>query len=308
MDVISRYKRSINMAKAKRQKPSLLEDEDTVMRVAGTLVQQRGKSIRTSAKDTSLSTGTTHTIARRVLQLYPYRLVVVQALTDYDKLVRVDACQRLLPLFTPEKIFVFTDEALFRTDGMVNRWNCRIWDHQRPDDFYAEQGQSSAHVMVWAAMTADHVFGPYFFPATVTAADYAAVISEIFFEELISKYGSATDVWFQQDGAPAHTAVVTKELLRGFFDSRVISHGCDYEWPPRSPDLTPCDFYLWGIVKDMVYANGRLPTVAALSNALLGAFRVIREQKMADAKAAVLSVPQRMEECVALRGAQLCHR
>ena len=24
-------------------------------------------------------------------------------------------------------------------------------------------------------------------------------------------------------------------------------------WPPRSPDLTPCDFFLWGYVKDNAY-------------------------------------------------------
>ena len=24
-------------------------------------------------------------------------------------------------------------------------------------------------------------------------------------------------------------------------------------WPPRSPDLTPCDFFLWGFVKHSVY-------------------------------------------------------
>ena len=25
-------------------------------------------------------------------------------------------------------------------------------------------------------------------------------------------------------------------------------------WPPRSPDLTPLDFYLWGYVKQVVYS------------------------------------------------------
>ena len=25
------------------------------------------------------------------------------------------------------------------------------------------------------------------------------------------------------------------------------------EWPARSPDLIPCDFFLWGVLKDMVY-------------------------------------------------------
>ena len=24
-------------------------------------------------------------------------------------------------------------------------------------------------------------------------------------------------------------------------------------WPPRSPDLNPCDFYLWGHLKSMAY-------------------------------------------------------
>ncbi len=26
-------------------------------------------------------------------------------------------------------------------------------------------------------------------------------------------------------------------------------------WPPRSPDLTPCDFFLWGFIKSKVYAT-----------------------------------------------------
>jgi hypothetical protein len=26
-------------------------------------------------------------------------------------------------------------------------------------------------------------------------------------------------------------------------------------WPPPSPDATPCDFFLWGYVKDQVYVS-----------------------------------------------------
>ena len=29
--------------------------------------------------------------------------------------------------------------------------------------------------------------------------------------------------------------------------------GHDVEWPPRSPDSTPCDFFLWGHLKNEVY-------------------------------------------------------
>jgi hypothetical protein len=62
-------------------------------------------------------------------------------------------------------------------------------------------------------------------------------------------------MWFQQDGATCHTAGKTMELLREKFPGRVISRNGDWNWPPRSCDLSPCDFFLWGFVKSCVYAN-----------------------------------------------------
>ena len=37
-------------------------------------------------------------------------------------------------------------------------------------------------------------------------------------------------------------------------DNCVLLH-----WSPRSPDLTPCDFFLWGYIKSMAYVP-LLPT------------------------------------------------
>ena len=34
-----------------------------------------------------------------------------------------------------------------------------------------------------------------------------------------------------------------------------ISHSADVVWPPRSCDLTPLDYYLWGVVKDKYYRD-----------------------------------------------------
>jgi len=31
--------------------------------------------------------------------------------------------------------------------------------------------------------------------------------------------------------------------------------GHQVEWPPRSPDLTPCDFFFWGHLKNKVYST-----------------------------------------------------
>ena len=58
------------------------------------------------------------------------------------------------------------------------------------------------------------------------------------------------NIWFQQDGATCHTAEATLDVLRPVFEDRIISRRADVFWPPRSCDLTPFDYYLWGAVKD----------------------------------------------------------
>ena len=45
------------------------------------------------------------------------------------------------------------------------------------------------------------------------------------------------------------------DLLRQHFPNRIISKSGDVRWPMRSPDLTAPDFFLWGYLKDKVYAN-----------------------------------------------------
>jgi hypothetical protein len=130
----------------------------------------------------------------------------------------------------------------------------------------------------------------------------------MFINDLLQRVGSTEQIWFQQDGAPAHTAGDTKELLQSHFGTRVVSRGFLHEWPPRSPDLTPCDFFLWGVVKDIVYARGRVSSVAELHNRIIEAFNVIRQQRMHHVNNAVQGVRRRMEECISVDGSQLQHR
>ena len=48
-----------------------------------------------------------------------------------------------------------------------------------------------------------------------------------------------------------------------FFGDGVISKGL---WPPRSPDLTPPDYFLWGYLKGRVYQNKPLTMDALKAN------------------------------------------
>ena len=46
----------------------------------------------------------------------------------------------------------------------------------------------------------------------------------------------------------------TINLLKLFFSGRLIKG--DYDWPPRSPDLTPLNFYLWEYLSQTSTSHG----------------------------------------------------
>ena len=71
----------------------------------------------------------------------------------------------------------------------------------------------------------------------------------------LRELGNQKEIWFQQDGATAHTAGHSMDILKEMFPSRLVSKRGDVEWPARSPDLSPCDFFLWGYLKDNIYRN-----------------------------------------------------
>ncbi|GFT10907.1 DUF4817 domain-containing protein [Trichonephila clavipes] len=60
---------------------------------------------------------------------------------------------------------------------------------------------------------------------------------------------------FQQDGATSHTARATINLLKDTFRDSLISRFGPVNWPPRSCDLTPLDYFLWSYVKSLVYPD-----------------------------------------------------
>ncbi|GFS94496.1 putative DD41D transposase [Trichonephila clavipes] len=79
------------------------------------------------------------------------------------------------------------------------------------------------------------------------------MITNFFIPELNNH--DVEELWFQQDGATCHTARATIDLLNDTFGDRLISRFGPVNWPPRSCDLTPLDYFLWGYVKSLVYAD-----------------------------------------------------
>lgn len=55
---------------------------------------------------------------------------------------------------------------------------------------------------------------------------------------------------FQQDGTPPHYNICVSEFLDNAFRRKVIGRCRSIDMPPRSPDITPMDFYFCGVVRN----------------------------------------------------------
>ena len=62
------------------------------------------------------------------------------------------------------------------------------------------------------------------------------------------------NMWMQHDGAPLHYALCSRQVMNEIFDKKWIGRGGPLAWPPRSPDLTSPDHFVWGFVKERVMA------------------------------------------------------
>ena len=82
---------------------------------------------------------------------------------------------------------------------------------------------------------------------TITGIVYLDMLQEFLIPQL-DEDDQEGRIHFQQDGAPLHYLGEVREYLNTRFPAAPIA------WPPRSPDLTPMDFFLWGFVKDQVFA------------------------------------------------------
>ncbi|XP_076237366.1 uncharacterized protein LOC143181061 [Calliopsis andreniformis] len=103
----------------------------------------------------------------------------------------------------------------------------------------------------------------------------------------------------EMDGAPAHFGRSVREFLNNTYEDRWIGRLGPVAWPPRSPDLTPLDFFLWEYVKQKVYGV-EIESVDMLRDRIQNAFEEI---KLDGVCASVQdSLLRRLQKCVDRQG------
>lgn len=214
------------------------------------------------AQALGISKSSMRRVFRLDLKLLPYKIQMVQQLMPEDYPRRLQYGKTMQNLERNEDDFwnkiIMSDEAHFHLNGNVNKQTCRFWADKNPEQ-YREKPLHDKRVTVWAGICADCIIGPFFFEndkgeaITVNGDRYRAMVNTFLREEV--ENNGLEDHYFQQDGATAHTARATIDLLNEMFPGRLVSKNGDFDWPPRSPDLTAPDFFLWGYLKGKVYAD-----------------------------------------------------
>lgn len=208
--------------------------------------------------------------------------------------------ERLIPLLEDPandgNVF-FSDESSFYVSGMVNKHNCRIWAASNPF-VTVEAAMNSPKINVWCAMSNNQIIGPYFFEEdTINHQNYLNLL-ENYFYPILQKKRLHKKITFQQDSAPAHFSKEVRECLNENFNDRWIGRGGPISWAPRSPDLTPLDFYLWGYIKSNVYKT-KVEDICELKNRIEKEIKAIKKETLQNVFNDIL---KRLKFCIDVNG------
>ncbi|XP_033214085.1 uncharacterized protein LOC117171141 [Belonocnema kinseyi] len=237
---------------------------------------------------------------------FPYKPKNGQILSADDKQRRMEMSMYLLEQIEEspnmaEKI-LFSDGCTFKLNRTRNVQQMRTWSRKNPEFLVPTHTQYPVTVNVWCGMLDDKIIGPFFIEGTLTVEKYVALLAEEVGPALVDALdGGDEEIIWQQDRAPAHTAHQVRNLLNEMFDRRWIGKFSPFiEWAPRSPDLTPLDYFFWGHIKSKIYGHVRLVNLEHLKHMIAEIIGDISPEVLR--KVSTRTFEKRLRLCVAAEG------
>jgi hypothetical protein len=172
---------------------------------------------------------------------------------------------------------IIGDEAGFVLNGEVNSHNVREYAPKgNPPAFNFERKNSRAKLTIWAALSGNGVI----LGGISTNAEASSLFRNLPFTLTINFGRDYFEVFGGHKMALQQIASlheVRDRLNEVFGENRVIALQHNVEWPPRSPDLTPCDFFLWGSIKNKVFTTPP-ENIDVLRQRIIEEFNDLRQQ------------------------------
>ena len=188
--------------------------------------------------------------------------MLVQELKQKDFGRRTTFTEIMLQMFEedPELVILTSDKAHFHLNGSVNKQNFRYWLTVNPRQVH-KRPLHCDRVTVWAAVAKFGVIGPYSFLRDWPFSD--SEFRPLCYHDPNFPYTQITQTSIESfpNLVPARrgncphfqgsygriTEVVSSE-------AHLPQRWCAVA-PPGSPDLSPCNFFLWGYLKGKVYVD-----------------------------------------------------
>ncbi|XP_015117728.1 histone-lysine N-methyltransferase SETMAR [Diachasma alloeum] len=219
-------------------------------------------SIRKTAAKLEFNRETLRLIIKHFLKLHPHKITSHEFFTQAAIGKQLEFSKVLTQMFEIAEIeanrIIVLDEAYFYLNGNVNKQNYRFWRRENPHSSVAKPLHPTK-VTVWAALSIKQIHVEIW-DGTITGESYLEMLETKFFP-FAKKKGLVKDFYFMQDGATPHRTNDVFAALHKVYGDRVIGLGYPHfaragmEWPPYSPDLNPCDFFLWGYLKNFCSAD-----------------------------------------------------
>lgn len=265
-----------------------------------------------SSRDVAGQVGVSHSIVLKIWKKHGYKCYrhgrIVQALHSGDNIRRITFCRWLRGKISRDNNFLnyilWSDETNFSNNGMYNRRNHHYWSKENPLRFRESHNQVRFSFNCWCGVMSNRVVMVEFYEGTLNSAIYNNLILEnlqnVLDELPLSEWQK---VYFQQDGAPPHNSRHTRSNLHRQFGIQWIGTYGPIPWPPRSPDLTPLDFFMWGYLKNELYKK-KYDSVQELKDSLTTIMYGIRPNTLS---AATRSVSKRVNLCIRQNGDHFEH-
>ena len=222
--------------------------QEDIDRVNEFFRQDDTKSLRLASRDLGMKVTTIWRILRKELNWKSYKERHVQQLSQRHKIQRMAFCKKMEEMGEqfPRQI-IFSDEKWFTLVPHPNKQNTRIWSPCQPNRMRECRVQGAKKVMAWVGVVGNKVLPIHWFEEKkgVNGEAYLHLLVEDLWPAVKST-ASRKSLYFMQDGASPHTTGQVMEFLNQKFQGRVISRKADFEWPAKSPDLNPLDYWFWG--------------------------------------------------------------
>lgn len=239
----------------KRNKPRNVLTEDTQLNISLYFEENPENSLNDAKRDLAIPRSTIHD-SMKINKYKPFKFAKLQHLEPHDNLRRLEFCMNMMERHFEDNIFeriCWTDEAIFTTAGEYNRKNVHYWSNENKKKVKPIKRQGRRSVHVWCGIYRNQIIGPIFMERNLNRQSYLNLLQEDIFPMLAADE-ELDQITFQMDGAPCHNSAEVGEVLNNNFAGVIGPNGTVF-WPPRSPDLTPMDYFVWGTLKDMVYES-----------------------------------------------------